>query len=127
MAWPKSGHNAYVYISGEALLGGNSWSINLSSETVEHREFGGSFVERSKTFNDWSGSIEANDDCKLLTDAALAAGSCALYIYPDRGTTGEYYSGNAIFGHSASGGVSSEVTAAGDFVGHGTLTCTGFA
>lgn len=119
MAWPKSGHNAYIYISGVALVGGNSWDIALPSETVEFRQFGDTFVTRDKTFNDASGTIDSLQDSELLTNAALATGSLPVYIYPDRGTTGEYWSGNAIFGVSASGSVDAAVAQAGDWVGDG--------
>jgi hypothetical protein len=122
MSWPQSGHDAYIYIDGNALQGANAWDLSIPSETVEQRKFGDSWVERDKTFNDASGSIDAIDDVKILYDAATASSSVLTYIYPNRSTTGEYWYGNAHFGASADGSVDSNASAAGDWVGDGTWT-----
>lgn len=124
MSLPVCGHNGYIYVSGDALQGANAWSVDVATESVELRKFGDDWVDRCVTFNSWSGSIDAIDDIKILMDAATAGDSVSLYIYPDRDTTGEYYSGNAIFGHGASADTGSMVGASGSFEGHGALTWT---
>jgi len=91
---------------------------------VELLKFGDDWVDRCVTFNSWSGSIEAIDDIETLMNAATAGDSLPLYIYPDRATAGEYYSGNAIFGHGGAADVASPVTVSSAFEGDGTLTWT---
>lgn len=127
MAWPKCGHDALVYVSGTEIDGANAWSLDLSSESVELRKFGDDWVERCKTFNDWSGSIDAIDNVKDLTDAATASDSVAVLLYHDRNTAAEYFSGNAIFGASAGADVDGAATAGASFDGDGELTIAGYS
>jgi hypothetical protein len=122
MGFPQSGIDGYIYVDGNALQGANAWDITIPSEAVEQRKFGDDWVSRSKTFNDANGTIDAIDDVKILYDAATGSSSVLTYIYPNRGTTGEYWYGNAIFGTSGSGSVDGNVTAAGDWVGDGAWT-----
>lgn len=124
MSLPVCGHNGYIYVSGIALAGANAWSIDVATETVELRKFGDDWIDKCVTFNSWSGSIDAIDDIQTLLNAAKAGDSLPLYIYPDRATTGEYYSGNAIFGHGASADTSSPVGVSSSFEGDGALTWT---
>lgn len=124
MSLPVCGHNGYIYVSGIALQGANAWSIDVATESVELRKFGDDWIDRCVTFNSWSGRIDAIDDINTLIDAATAGDSLPLYIYPDRETTGEYYSGNAIFGHSGAGDTGSPVTAGASFEGDGALAWT---
>ena len=124
MSLPVCGHNGYIYVSGIALQGANAWSIDIATESVELRKFGDSWVDRCTTFNSWSGSIDAIDDIKTLVDAATAGDSLPLYIYPDRNETGEYFSGNAIFGANSAGDTGSAVTAGTSFEGDGSLAWT---
>ena len=126
MAWPKCGHNALVYVSGTEVVG-TAWSLDITSETVELRKFGDTWVTRCKTFSDWAGSIDALDDVKVLTDAATATTSVAVLLYHDRSTATEYFSGNAFFGASAGASVDGPATAGASFVGDDTLTVAGYA
>jgi len=122
MSLPICGDNAYIYVSGIALQGANAWSIDVATESVELRKFGDSWVDRCVSFNSWSGNIDAIDDIQTLLNAATAGDSLPLYIYPDRGTTTEYYEGNAIFGHGNSADMGSAVTPGASFEGDGSLT-----
>lgn len=129
MGNPVHGINALIYVSGTELVGGNSWSLSIDPNIVKTTEFGDTWEGALKGAKAWSGNINAYDhgDSKLLVDAATAAGSVALLIYPNRSDTGDYYSGNAIFGASSDGNTSSAVNKNGAFTGDGTLTITGFA
>jgi hypothetical protein len=129
MGAPYHGYNALIYISGTKLVGGNAWSLNISKDSVVTNQFGDGWKKRLPGQTEWSGSITAWDqgDDKLLMTAATAYTSIALMIYPDLSTIANYYSGNAIFGASSGGGVTSAVSKDGDFVGDDALLVTGFA
>lgn len=122
------GINGLIYISGTELVGGNSWSIDVSPDVAQQVAFGGSWKESLKGAQGWSGSVNAyhKNDSKLIFDAALAT-QVSLLIYPDRNTLTSYYSGNAIFGASSDGNTTSVVNRNGSFTGNGALTATGFA
>jgi len=125
MAWPKCGHNGLIYVSGTHIDGANSWNITVDTESVELRKFGDDWVARCATFNSASGSIEAIDNVKDLMDAAKARASVSFLIYPDAGTTGEYWSGNAIFGAGGDGSVDGPAGASSSFVSDGEVSWTG--
>ena len=55
MAWPKSGHDALIYISAGEIDGANAWTLDVPSDTVEVVKFGDDWVATYKTFNRWSG------------------------------------------------------------------------
>ena len=65
-------------------------------------------------------------DSKLIHDCAVKGGTVPILIYPDRDELTDYYSGNVIFGASASGNTGGGVARDGDFVGSGALTIAGF-
>lgn len=125
MAWPKCGHNGLIYVSGVSITGANSWNITVDTESVELRKFGDSWVTRCATFNSASGSIEAIDNVKELMDAAIARAPVSFVIYPDSGTAGEYWSGDAIFGAGGDGSVDGAAGASSSFVSSGTVSWTG--
>ena len=124
MSLPVCGHNGYIYVDGNALQGANAWSVDVDTETVDLRKFGDDWVNRCVTFNSWSASIDAIDDIKTLMDAATAGESKSLYIYPDRSTTGEYYSDNGIFSTGGSGDTGSAVGVSAGVEGDGELSWT---
>ena len=125
----KHGYNALIYISGTELTGGNSWNINMDTDAVVTNVFGDTWKKRVAGQNDWSGSLTAweEGDEKLIVSAATAHASVALLIYPDRDIMANYYSGDAIFGATSGGGVTSAISKDGDFVGDDTLLIAGFA
>jgi hypothetical protein len=129
MGAPFHGYNALIYVSATDLVGGNAWNLNIDTDSIVTNQFGDTWKKRTVGQNDWSGSITAWDqgDEKLLATAATAQASVAILIYPDRSDTGDYYSGNAIFGMRSAGGVTAAVSKDGDFVGNDTLTITGFS
>ena len=129
MGSPSHGINGLIYVSGTELVGGNSWSIQIDPDTVQTMAFGDTWKGTLKGAKSWAGTINAYDhnDSKLLVDAATAAGSVALLIYPKRTDTSDYYSGNAVFGASSDASTTSAVSKNGSFTGDSTLTITGFA
>jgi len=123
MGAPRHGKNGLIYISGTEVLGANSWSLSVPSDSAETPRLGQTWKNNVKGMRGWSGSISAwdMDDANIISDAANYDGTVILLIYPNRAQATEYYHGNAIFGMSAGGGVSAPVTQDGDFVGDGAL------
>lgn len=129
MGAPFHGKNALIYVSGVEIVGGNTWSISVATDNVEVPQFGEEWKNRVTGMRGWSGNITAWDqgDSNPIADAAVAGTTVSLLIYPKKSVLGTYYSGSAIFGLSAAGGVAAGVTQDGDFAGDGTLTMTGWA
>ena len=129
MGAPIHGQNALIYVDGNEIVGGNAWSLDVGTATVDTPQFGDTWVKRVVGMNDWSGSISAWDqtDESILFTAATGGAAVTLLIYPNSADTATYYTGSAIFGHSADGSTSSAVSANGSFVGNDTLTATGFS
>lgn len=123
------GLNGLIYISGAELEGANAWSINIPSASGEYLKFGDGWMNREKGHKSFNGNISAwhDQDAKKLQDAATATVAVSLLIYPKRSDLTTYYNGSAIFGASSEGNTTSVVSQAGDFVGDGELTLTGFS
>lgn len=127
---PFHGKNAYIYISGVALTGANTWSLNITTDTVETTEFGAIWKGNVAGMSTWAGSVGGNQwaNKRLLIDAVIAQASLPIYIYPDTGDATNYWSGNAVFSSHGGGGSTTDIVTSGvDFVGNGTLTPTGWA
>ena len=129
MGAPRHGKNALVFINGSELTGANSWSINITPDSVETTEFGDEWKGRVVGMNDWSGDLNAfdHDDDKILQTAATAGASMPLEIIPDATSTEDNYSGNAIFGFGSSGSTTAAIANSSSFVGAGELSINGFA
>ena len=126
----RSGHNGLIYVSATEITGANAWSLDIEQGSSPVTAFADDWTPRVVHAADWSGSLTAWDenDVSTLFDAATAGVSVALIIYPAGQTDqGDVLSGNAIFGLSASGDVSSAVSLSVSFVGDEYLTDTGWA
>jgi hypothetical protein len=130
---PIHGWNAYIYVSGAALTGGNGWTCNTTKATVDTPQFGKKWIDRVWGQLDGSGSITAwqHQDKKVLLDAVQADGPVATYIYPDKADPTNYVSGDLIYtSRNLDGSTTSGVGGTADFVscdGDAGLTYTGFA
>ena len=126
---PNHGKNAYWYISGIALVGGNTWNLETNTDAVETTEFGDTWKGNLAGQSAWTLSIDAYQyqDEKTLIDAVLAQTALPVYGYPLRSDTGSYFSGNAVFtSRSVSGSTTDAITGSVSAVGDGALTFTGF-
>jgi predicted secreted protein len=127
---PFHGKNAYIYISGVALTGANTWALTINTDSVETTEFGTTWKGNVAGMSSWSGSIGGNQwaNKRLLIDATIAQVALPIYIYPDTGDNTNYWSGSAVFTSHAGGGSTTDIVTSGvDFAGNGALTATGWA
>ncbi len=130
---PISGKNAYVYISGAALLGANAWSLGVTKDSIEAVQFGDDWKRKVWGQLDGSGTITAwqHQDKKVIYDAVIADGPVSVYVYPDRGDTTNYWMGLVLWtNYIGDGSTSTPVNGSGDFVtqeGTAGLTQAGFA
>ena len=126
---PFHGKNAYIYISGIALTGANTWSLATTTDVVETTEFGAAWKGNVAGMSSYSGSIGGNmwANKRLLIDAVVAQAPLPWYIYPDIGDATNYHSGSAVFtAHNTGGSTTDIVTSGVDFVGNGALVSTGW-
>jgi hypothetical protein len=128
MGAPRHGKNGLVYVSGNEIIGANSWSITFDKDTTETPQFGDTWKKSVGGLLGWGGSLAAWDqgDDTYLKDAATANASVAVLIYPNNSDTNSYYSGDAWFSYSGEGSTGGGVGEGVDFVGNGTLTIAGF-
>lgn len=127
---PFHGKNAYIYISGVALTGANTWSLTPSTDAVETTEFGATWKGNVAGMSGYAGSIGGNQwaNKRLLIDAVIAQASLPWYIYPDTGDATNYHYGSAVFTSNAMGGSTTDIVTSGvDFVGNGALGSAGWA
>lgn len=130
---PITGRNAYIYLSGAAINGANSWSLGVTKDSIEATQFGDTWKRKVWGQVDGSGSITAwqHQDKKVIYDAVLADGPVATYLYPDKSDLTNFWSGNLLWtSYSGDGSTSSAVAGNGDFVtydGTAGLTQTGFS
>jgi hypothetical protein len=129
MGAPRSGHNALIYVSGNEIVGANSWNISISQAAIATPQVGDDYVRKVAGQYEWSGGINAWDqaDAHTLWDAAKAGAAVALLIYPSRNTLTTYWSGSAIFSADSDGGTNAGVSENASFEGAGALTETGWA
>jgi len=127
---PIHGKNAYIYISGIALVGANSWDLIIKKDTVETDDFGDEWKQNIGGIKSGSGNISGwqFQDKSTLIDAVTADGPVGTYIYPDRNDATNYFSGDFVF-NSFNGSASTSAAVAGGaaWVSDGTLTVTGFS
>jgi len=126
---PKHGKNGLIYISGAELKGANAWTIDISTDSVELPLFSDTWKKREAGLSGFSGTITVwqLSDSKQLATAAAAGTTVALIVYPDRDAQANHYSGNAIFGFGASGGIDSGIGETASFEGDDTLYVAGFS
>lgn len=128
-AVPKHGKNGLIYVSGAELVGANAWTVDIATDSVELPIFGDTWKKRAAGLSGFSGTLTVwqLEDSKQLATAASAGTTVALIIYPDRESQADHYSGDAIFGFGASGGVDSGVGETATFEGDDTLYVAGFS
>jgi len=125
-----AGINGMIYLSGTELFAANAFTMNIETETYEHRLFGDTWVRNIAGPSKWSGSISGvfDQDDDAQADMVVAQTSVTGLFYPKRSDLTTYYTGSCVFGstsHTVPGDNVETWTA--DFVGHSTLTRTGFA
>jgi len=125
-----AGRNGMVYVSGHEITYGNAWELAVDQAAVGGAHFAQDWMDNEAGIISWSGSVTAwhDQDTKYLYDAAVAATSVTLKIYPKRTDLTTYWSGSAIFsGFRSSGDTGGLATQTADFTGAGSLTATGFS
>ena len=129
MTTVRHGINGLIYVAATELGESNSWRLTITSDLAEGEIFGGTFRQRDKGVNDWSGNITGylQTDSKVIETAALASTASVILLYPNRSDLTDYYTGSAFFGANIDVSSRALETRAGDFVGAGTLTQTGFS
>jgi len=130
---PIHGKNAYIYVSGVAIIGANAWNAATTKEVVDTPQFGDTWKRKVWGQLDGNGNIQAwmHQDKRTLRDAVAADGPVLTYIYPDRADTTNYISADLIFtNHAADGATGAGVSGNVDFTtydGTNGLLYTGFA
>lgn len=97
------GKNAAVYLagaSGAAVLISESaeWSLDIAHDTDPDPAFGDTWETKLGGLFRFSGAINGNFDTAAagvtIFDSATTGTSRAMYLYPDRSVTANYYYGN---------------------------------
>lgn len=115
---PFHGKNSYIYLSGIAVVGANSWSINESKDVVETPQFGDTWKVKAWGMRDATGSLNTwkHADKRTVIDCIAADGPVSLYIYPDRGDATNFVYGMVVFtGSAKEGSTTSAVSETADF------------
>jgi len=116
---PISGKNAYIYISGAAIVGANAWSLGMTKDPVEAIQFLDTWKRKVWGQLDGTGSITAwqHQDRKDLIDAVQADGPVLTYIYPDQGDSTNFIYGDLLFtNYTGDGSTATPVAGNADFV-----------
>ena len=97
------GKNAAVYLAGASgaavlITEAAEWSLDVDHDLEPDSSFGDIWETKLGGLFRWSGGVNGNFDTATagvtLFDSAIAATSRALYLYPDRAVTANYYYGN---------------------------------
>jgi predicted secreted protein len=121
-----AGSEGLVYIGLNQVAEVKSWSLEITSDTVDASIIGTSWRKNQATIKSWSGSIEAFwDETDTQGQGGMAVGSTVtLNLYPEGNTTGDkYFTGDAIItSKSISGAFDGIVEASFSFTGTGAVT-----
>lgn len=105
------GKNAAVYLQGanaeaEVISEAAEWSIDLDFDLDPDFALGDVWETAVQGIKRWSGSLSGNFDnaAEVPYDAFDAAAVRKFYLYPDRGTTTQYYYGTCWAKLSVAGG-----------------------
>ena len=95
----------------------NQWSIDFSVDFVDVTAFGDTNKTYVSGLPDAQGSFGGFYDTSTaqLYTAATDGVARSFYLYPDNGSTGQYWFGTGLFDFSVSGGVDSAVTVSGNW------------
>jgi hypothetical protein len=94
-----AGSEGKVYVGSSQIAEIKSWSMEITSDTVDASIIGTSWRKNQATIKGWSGSIEGFWDETDTTGqgALVAGGTVTLNLYPEGNTTGDkYWSGDVI-------------------------------
>ena len=121
-----AGSEGLVYIGLNQVAEVKSWSLEITSDTVDASIIGTSWRKNQATIKSWSGSIEAFwDETDTQGQGGMAVGSTVtLNLYPEGNASGDaYFTGDAIItSKSVSGAFDGIVEASFSFTGTGALT-----
>lgn len=122
------GLNGAVYLQGagaeaEVISEAAEWSIDLDFDLDPDPALGDTWETAVQGIKRWSGSVSGNFDnaAEVPYDAFDAAAIRKFYLYPDRGTTGQYYYGTCWPKLSVTGGTGGKATFAAALQGDGEL------
>lgn len=120
-----SGSEGKIFIAGNQIAEVKSWSLEVTSDTVDASVIGTEWRKTQSTIKSWSGSMEAFwDEEDRNGQGKLTAGkTVTLNLYPQGNEEGSnYFTGNVIItsiGYSAS--FDGLVEASFSFTGTGPL------
>ena len=122
------GKNAAVYLRGagaeaEVISEAAEWSIDMDFELDPDPAFGDTWRTSVIGLKSWSGSASGNYDnaAEVPYDAFDAGAVRKFYLYPDRGTTTQYYYGTVWAKLSVAAGTGGRATFNSAFEGDGEL------
>ncbi len=121
-----AGSEGKVFIGSDQVAEIKSWSLEVTSDTVDASIIGTSWRKNQATIKSWSGSFEGFWD-ETDTDgqgALTAGGTVTLNMYPEGDDSGDtYWTGDAIITSiSYSASFDGIVEASFSFTGTGALT-----
>lgn len=121
-----AGSEGKVFVGSSQVAEVKSWSLEITSDTVDASIIGTEWRKNQATIKSWSGSLDGFwDETDTTGQGELSAGATVtLNLYPEGDDTGAtYWSGDAIvtsISYSASFDGLVEVTFS--FTGNGALT-----
>ena len=121
-----AGSEGKVFIGSDQVAEIKSWSLEITSDTVDASIIGTSWRKNQATIKSWSGNFEGFwDETDTNGQGALAAGgTVTLNLYPEGNDSGDtYWTGDAIITSiSYSAAFDGIVEASFSFTGTGALT-----
>jgi predicted secreted protein len=121
-----AGSEGKVFIGEDQVAEVKSWSMEVTSDTVDASVIGTQWRKNQATIKGWSGSFDAFwDETDTTGQGALTAGATVtLNLYPEGDDTGDkYWSGDAIITSvSYSASFDGLVEASFSFTGTGALS-----
>ena len=116
-----AGSEGKVFIGSDQVAEIKSWSLEITSDTVDASIIGTSWRKNQATIKSWSGSFEGFwDETDTDGQGALSAGgTVTLNLYPEGDDSGDtYWTGDAII-------TSISYSAAFDGIGEASFSFTG--
>ena len=121
-----AGSEGKVFIGSNQVAEIKSWSMEITSDTVDASIIGTAWRKNQATIKGWSGSLEGFwDETDTMGQGALSAGATVtLNLYPEGDDSGAtYWSGDAIITSiSYSAAFDGIVEASFSFTGTGALS-----
>ncbi|MCH2547308.1 MAG: phage tail protein [Alphaproteobacteria bacterium] len=121
-----AGSEGKVLVGSDQVAEIKSWSLEITSDTVDASIIGTSWRKNQATIKSWSGSFEGFwDDTDTLGQGALTVGSTVtLNLHPEGNDTGDtFWTGDVIITSiSYNASFDGIVEASFSFTGNGALT-----